>query len=53
MAHDLEMKVVAEGIETEEQLRFLQSIGCNLGQGWFFQPALSPEKSEELIRNLT
>ena len=52
MTHDLEMKVVAEGIETKEQLDFLQSIGCDYGQGWYFHPALSPEQGEELLINL-
>ncbi len=33
--------VVAEGIETEEQLCFLQNIGCHIGQGYLFSPPVS------------
>ncbi|HET8706935.1 MAG TPA: EAL domain-containing protein, partial [Pseudomonadales bacterium] len=36
MAHKLELKVVAEGVETEEQLKFLQENHCDLCQGYFF-----------------
>jgi diguanylate cyclase (GGDEF)-like protein len=41
MAHRLGLQVVAEGIETEEQLNFLQSRGCDLGQGFYFSKAVS------------
>ncbi len=34
MAHKLQMRVVAKGIETEDQLRFLVANGCDLGQGF-------------------
>jgi diguanylate cyclase (GGDEF)-like protein/PAS domain S-box-containing protein len=44
MAHELNLKVTAEGIETQEQLEFLQSQGCDYGQGYWFSPALPPEE---------
>jgi EAL domain-containing protein (putative c-di-GMP-specific phosphodiesterase class I) len=36
MAHGLGMTPLAEGIETEEQWRFLTDVGCTLGQGYYF-----------------
>ena len=41
MARALELNVVAEGIETPEQLRFLQDRGCHVGQGFLFSPPIS------------
>ncbi|CAK0768135.1 diguanylate cyclase [uncultured Gammaproteobacteria bacterium] len=41
LAHALDITVVAEGIETSEQLSLLRGFGCDLGQGFLFDPALS------------
>ena len=43
MAHNLKLKVVAEGIETDAQRRALLAAGCELGQGYFFSRPL-PEQ---------
>ena len=43
MAHELRLQVIAEGIETEAQLKFLASQGCDYGQGFFFSAGLTPD----------
>ncbi len=40
LAHNLRLKVVAEGVETEDQLRFLQLLRCDEIQGYFFSKPL-------------
>lgn len=43
----LQLTVVAEGIETLQQLNFLQGLGCDQGQGFLFSAALSSEQIEK------
>lgn len=52
LAHNLGMNVVAEGIETEEQLTYLQSLHCDFGQGYYFDRPLSPTEAVKLLSNL-
>jgi diguanylate cyclase (GGDEF)-like protein/PAS domain S-box-containing protein len=49
MAHSLGLKVVAEGVETQEQKEFLLAHGCNLLQGYYFSRPLLPEAFTELL----
>jgi EAL domain-containing protein (putative c-di-GMP-specific phosphodiesterase class I) len=43
------MSVVAEGIETQEQLSLLRLLGCELGQGYLFAQPLDPQATETLF----
>lgn len=52
MAAALDMHVVAEGVETVDQLRLLQAIGCDEIQGHIIAPAVPPERIGELMRGL-
>jgi diguanylate cyclase len=49
LAHGLQLKVVAEGVETEEQLQALKALGCDQYQGHHFSPALPAEEFESLM----
>lgn len=44
LARDLRMNIVAEGVETEDQLTLLRNIGCELAQGFHFSPAMPASK---------
>jgi diguanylate cyclase (GGDEF)-like protein/PAS domain S-box-containing protein len=48
LGHELNMQVVAQGIETSEQLDALISMGCELGQGHLFSYALEPARATML-----
>ncbi|MCX7570962.1 EAL domain-containing protein [Tumebacillus sp. DT12] len=50
MAHTLEMKVIAEGVENEEQLEFLYGQGCDQMQGYLFSPPRPAEEIEKMLR---
>lgn len=49
LAHDLRMKIVAEGIETREQLERLREFECDFGQGYFFGEPLSARTVVETL----
>ena len=50
MAHNLGMQVVAEGVETQEQYRHLQCLGCEFVQGYLFSKPVPTEAAELLLR---
>ena len=50
MADSLNMKVVAEGIETLEQLNHLLNLDCDYGQGFLFNAAIDSDAAQELIK---
>jgi len=49
IATSLNLKVVAEGIETEEQLECLRGLGCHYGQGYLFSKPVPAAKAGELL----
>jgi EAL domain-containing protein (putative c-di-GMP-specific phosphodiesterase class I) len=49
MAHSLKIEVVAEGVETEEQLAYLQSQKCNKMQGYLFSRPVIEEEFRKLL----
>jgi EAL domain-containing protein (putative c-di-GMP-specific phosphodiesterase class I) len=51
MSHGLNIKVVAEGVETEEQLRFLLRRKCDEAQGHFIGRPVAPEEFCDVVRS--
>ena len=49
LAHNLAMDVVAEGVETIHQRNQLQTLGCELGQGFYFSRAIEGPDAETLL----
>jgi diguanylate cyclase (GGDEF)-like protein len=49
LAHTLKLTVVAEGVETEDQLEFLSRHGCDRTQGYLFSRPLSAERCTEVL----
>lgn len=50
MAHSLRLKVVAEGIETPEQVGFFRAHGCRLAQGYLFGHPMKADAFSRLLR---
>ena len=50
IARHLSAPVVAEGVETEEQMKALREIGCDMVQGYLFSPPVPPEKFEPFLQ---
>ena len=49
LGHALDLTVIAEGVETQEQLKYLSSLGCDVVQGFLFSKSLSAPVFEELL----
>ena len=49
LAHNLGLKVVAEGVETQQQVVRLKHLGCELAQGYLFAKPAAPQTIEELL----
>lgn len=48
----LKMEVVAEGVETREQMNWLLAHGCHVGQGYFFSPPVPPGDVHQVIERI-
>ncbi len=53
LSHSLGYKVVAEGVETKEQLELLKTMKCDIGQGYYFSKPINVEEMEQLLENLS
>ena len=49
LAHELKLHVIAEGVETGQQLELLRSKQCDHGQGFYFAPPMSPNEFIEYV----
>ena len=50
LAHNLHMKVMAEGVETAEQLALLKALNCEYGQGYLFSRPVEATAAAALLR---
>ncbi len=50
LARHMKLEVIAEGVETEEQLRWLEEIGVHEGQGWLFARAMTADDLKDWLR---
>ncbi|MTJ10036.1 MULTISPECIES: bifunctional diguanylate cyclase/phosphodiesterase [unclassified Anabaena] len=49
LAHTLGLDIVAEGVETLTQMDYLQSLGCDYGQGYLFSPAITADLVQDWL----
>ena len=49
IAKYLEVPVVAEGVETEEELKMLKEAGCDIIQGYYFSKPIPPSEMEKFV----
>jgi EAL domain-containing protein (putative c-di-GMP-specific phosphodiesterase class I) len=52
MAHAMNMRVVAEGVENQDQLQYLKELGCDMAQGYYFSKPVTESSFAERCRNV-
>ena len=50
LGHKLNLRVIAEGVETEQQLSFLRENGCDEVQGFHFSKPIMPDDLAKLLK---
>ena len=50
LAHKMNLRVIAEGIETARQLERLRELGCEFGQGYYFSQPLEAKAAQQFLR---
>jgi diguanylate cyclase (GGDEF)-like protein/PAS domain S-box-containing protein len=53
LGHSLQMKVIAEGVETREQISFLRNYDCDQMQGFYFSPAVPRDSLRQMVSSDT
>ena len=53
LGHSMNLKVLAEGVATVEQLAYLKSKGCDEVQGFYFSQAVAADEAEKLINKVS
>jgi diguanylate cyclase (GGDEF)-like protein/PAS domain S-box-containing protein len=51
MGRSLKLRVIAEGVETQEELAFLQALECDEAQGYYFSRPVCPREFAEILKN--
>ena len=51
LAHNLKLKIIAEGVLNQEIEQLLKSYGCDYGQGYYYSPALPPESFKKWLND--
>ena len=52
LGHRLHMPIIAEGVETRQEVDFLRRAGCDIIQGYLFGKPLSQEEIEQLLQKI-
>jgi len=50
LGHELNMKIIAEGVESEKHLDLLAKMGCDIGQGYYFSRPISAKEMTDYLQ---